>query len=57
MSIEKDEWIHRCANRLIEKAAVTKKIAVEVAESCWENCLDHTDPEGDADEELSYWGD
>lgn len=55
--ITKEEYLRRCAKRLIERAEIDEKTAFEVAESIWENCSDHTDPEDDADEELTYWVD
>lgn len=55
--ITKNEYLCRCSKRLIERSDINEKTALEVAESIWENSIDRTAPEGDADEELSYWGD
>lgn len=57
IEMKKEEYLHRCARRLIERAEIDEEVALEVAESIWENASDHTDPEDDADEELYYWTD
>lgn len=59
-TMSQEEWLYRYKARIIDEADVTEECAQECAAAApfaelskgWEN-----DPEGAADEELSYWTD
>lgn len=59
-TLSQEEWLRRYKARIIDEADVTPECAQECADAAtfaelaegWEN-----DPEGAADEEMSYWMD
>lgn len=57
--ISREDWLNRCAARLIERAALTREVALDIAEAQLENIKEDLteNPEDMADEELSCWGD
>ncbi|RZS80611.1 hypothetical protein [Pigmentiphaga kullae] len=56
MTLDKETWIDRCAQRYIDRANIPKKEALEWAEAAWENHVDDDEsPEDAADVDMSYW--
>jgi hypothetical protein len=58
-TITRDEWVARCAARLIERGVTEDLHPHSIADACLET-LDEDlteSPEEAADEELSYWTD
>lgn len=58
LQITREEWLKRCAARLMERAALSAEDAMGIAESNIESdpsALEES-PEEMADEELSRWG-
>jgi len=57
--MSKEKWLKRCADYFEQRVAMTKEMAKETADACFEQFYDdyQEDPEGAADEEMSYWGD
>ena len=57
--MSKEKWLEKCAKHFEQHAVLINVAAIEIAESCFEQFYaDYPeDPEGAADEEMSYWGD
>ena len=56
--MDSDEWLRRYRQRFIDRAQVTPTQAALIAEAESFECLSEffeDDPEGAADEEMSYW--
>jgi hypothetical protein len=57
----KDEWKSRCADRYMERAALTKEQATEAAQICFDEQDDifsesaEYDPEQCADDDMDCW--
>ncbi len=58
ITITREEWLNRCAARLVLRAELTPAVARDIAEAQLENIKDDLteNPEDMADEELSCWG-
>ncbi|BET09402.1 hypothetical protein [Pandoraea sputorum] len=57
-AITDDAWKARCAERFRNRGGVTEKVAMDMAQACFEQRVDwdcEGDPEGAADVEMSYW--
>lgn len=57
--IGRDEWILRFALHLVKRSGITADLAISNAKEALSDRTDSelTDPEYDADEEMSYWED
>ena len=55
----KEQWINKCAERLIDVTKMDYKLAKSIAESQLENCNGDLseDPVDAAESEMSYWND
>ncbi|WP_254916066.1 hypothetical protein [Pandoraea sp. PE-S2T-3] len=56
--ITDEDWKARCVKRFQDRGGVTKEVAIDMAEACFEQRVDwdrEGDPEGTADVEMSYW--
>jgi hypothetical protein len=57
----KEAWLDDCARRFIDRAALTRREADEIAGLCWKNTVDSEGPAPKtggaeaADIEMSYW--
>jgi len=57
--MEKEEWLKRCEAQFDKRVQDDKANWKDAAEACYDSMHDdfQDDPEGAADEEMSYWDD
>lgn len=53
----KKEWVEACAKRYMERGGVPENQAYQMAEDAYFTTDGKDDPEGVADDDMSYWTD